>query len=169
MRRLLTLFVCSLVLWAIVSQLNHALSDFHIYIFTGALFVTFSALTQPLGPGLGVSLLTGFVFDANTPVAFGTHVILFSLVHMMIHRLRDRVPRNDTVGRVTTAVLANLALFLLFSFIQLIRLPMLPGLWPRLIVDLVCSQIFIALIGPWFFALQARALVLVGSERSTFA
>jgi hypothetical protein len=34
-------------------------------------------------------------------------------------------------------------------------------IFPRLLADLVCSQIFVALVTPWFFALQARTIDLV--------
>ena len=63
------------------------------------------------------------------------------------------------------ALLANLALFLMFSFIQIARSPAPAVAWPRLIADLACSQIFLALVAPWFFALQLRAVTLAGSSR----
>ena len=169
MLRTFTLFACSLILWAIVTQLNHTLSGWHIYCFIGSLFVTFAALMQPLAPGLWATILIALVFDAHTPVAFGTHLVLFSLTHLTVFRLRDRVPRNDLISRVIVAVLANLGLFLVFSFVQIVRIPFAAALWPRLIVDLICSQILIAIAAPWFFALQARALVLTRVERETFA
>lgn len=169
MRRLLILFACSLVLWAIVTQLNHSLTGIHVYLSIGALFVTFAALTQPFAPGLWSAMLAGLVFDANTPVAFGTHLVLFAATHLIVYRLRERVPRNDTVSRVTLTVLANLALFVVFSFTQLMRTPAISGMWPRLVVDLLSSQVFLTLIAPWFFALQARSLALARVERENFA
>lgn len=169
MRRVAILFACSLVLWAIVTQLNHSISELRIYLFAGALFVTFAALMQPFASGLVAAMLTGLMLDANTPVPFGIHLVLFATAHIMIYRLRDRVPRNDTISRVTVAVLGNLGMFLLFSFFELTRSPGVHGVWERLIVDLVCSQLFLALVAPWFFALQARSLALAGCERENFA
>lgn len=169
MRRFLTLAACVLVLWAIVSQLNHALTGVRVYLFVGALFVTFAAITQRLGTGLIVTVFAGLVYDANTPVAFGTHAVLFAATHLAVYRLRDRIPRNDTASRVALAVVANLALFLVFSFVQIVREPALAAMWPRLFIDLLCSQIFLALIAPWYFALQARGLVLMGVENVQFA
>lgn len=169
MRRTFTLFVCQLLLWAVVAQLNDSLSDGHVYLFPGALFLTFAALTQPFGSGLAATILIGLVCDANAPVAFGTHMLLFATTHVLLWRLRDRVTRDDTIGRVVVAILANLGLFLVFSFIELIRTPMVSGLWPRLICDLLCSQVFLAVVAPWFFALQARSLVLARAERENFA
>ena len=87
----------------------------------------------------------------------------------MIYHLRDRLPRDDTVARVIAALLANLALFLVFSFIQIARSPAPAAAWPRLIADLVCSQVFLALVAPWFFALQHRALVLTRATRDLIA
>ena len=68
--------------------------------------------------------------------------------------------RDETVARVIIALLTNLTLFLVFSFLQISRLPQPAVAWPRIIFDLVCSQVVLALIAPWFFALQTAALRL---------
>lgn len=169
MRRFLMLSLCSVILWVVVTQLNHSLSDAQIYLFVGGLFVTFPALTQSLASGLWVAIFAGLVCDANTPVAFGTHLLLFATVDVLVFRVRDRVPRNDTISRVAIAVVANLALFLVFSILQIIRTPAIAAIWPRLLMDLLCSQVFLAVIAPWYFALQARSLSLVGVERDAAA
>jgi rod shape-determining protein MreD len=157
----LTLFV----LWVVVSQLNHVLAEFRIYIFAGGLFVVYAALALPLRAGFGAVILGGLLCDSGAPVPFGTHMFLFSVAFAILFNLRDRVPRDETVARVIIALLVNLGLFLALSFALIGRIPS-PGLvWPRLIMDLICSQILIAIIAPWFFALQARSLILAKIER----
>lgn len=165
MRRTLTLFATLLVLWTVVAQVNHALTGFRVYLFAGALFVVFAALTQPRRSGLAATLLGGLVCDANAPVAFGTHLLLFAAAHATVSRLRDRVPRDDNVAAVIVVLLTNLGLFLVFSFTQIHGSPAPAEVWPRLIADLVCSQIFLALVTPWFFALQAQSLALARVPR----
>ena len=169
MRRTLVTFLTLLLLWALVAQVNHALSALHVYLFVGALFVAYAALTLPLRDGLATSVLGGLLCDATAPVAFGTHLLLFAAAHAVIFHLRDRLPRDDTIARVVVVLLANLALFLLLSFTQIGHAPAPGAAWPRLIADLVCSQIFLALVAPWFFALQFRALVLARLERDPLA
>ena len=166
MRRTLTLFATQMLLWAIVTELNHSLSGLRVYIFAGALFVVFAALTQPWRSGLAAAILGGLMCDANAPVLFGTHALLFAVVHLMVCQIRDRVPRDDNVSAIFVVLLANLALFLVFSFSQIHRSPAPTAIWPRLIADLVCSQIFLAVVTPWFFALQARALALITGLRA---
>jgi rod shape-determining protein MreD len=165
MRLTLVTALTLLLLWTLVAQVNHALSGLRVYLFVGSLFITFSALKLPLRSGLGASLLGGLLCDANTPVNFGTHTLLFAAAHAVVFHLRDRLPRDDTLARVIVALLANLALFLLFSFIQIARSPAPAVAWPRLIADLACSQVFLAIVAPWFFALQLRAVSLAGSSR----
>lgn len=163
MRRTLTLFATMIVLWTVVAQLNHALSGARVYLFAGGLFVAYAALTQPRRSGLAAVLLGGLVCDANAPVAFGTHVLLFAAAHLLVHRARDRVPRDDNVATVIVVLLTNLGLFLVFSLGQVQHAPVM---WPRLISDLICSQVFLALVTPWFFALQEQSLVLARVTRS---
>lgn len=169
MRRVLTLFATVVLLWALLAQLNDTLSRTHVYIHAGALFVVFAALTQPLGSGLSVALLAGLMCDANVPVSFGTHLILFTATHLVVFRVRGRLPRNDTGARMIVAVLANAGLFAAFALLQLIRSPLAVAVWPRLFVDFVCSQALVGLAAPWFFALQERALALAGVDRHSAA
>jgi cell shape-determining protein MreD len=165
MRRALVLFLTLLVLWTLVAELNHTLAGLRVYLFVGALYVTYAALALPLRAGLAASLLGGLLCDANTPVWFGTHLLLFSAVHVVLFHLRNRLPRDDALARVIVALLANLVIFVVFSLTQLRASPAPPVAWTRLISDLVCSQVFLALVAPWFFALQARALVLARAEQ----
>jgi rod shape-determining protein MreD len=165
MRRTIIITLSLLLLWAIVAQLNDALSTIRLYVFAGALFVAFAALTQPRRPGLIAVMLAGLICDANSPVSFGTHMLLFAAAHFILFQLRERVPRDDNVSAIAVVLLTNLALFLVFSFTQIHVSPMPAATWPRLIVDLVCSQIFLALVTPWFFALQAGALAFARVPR----
>lgn len=160
MRRALVLFATTILLWGLVTQLNHALAGLRVYVFAGALFVAFAALTQPRRSGLAASLLAGLVCDANTPVVFGTHMLLFAAAHATLFHVRDRVAREDNLSAIFVVLLTNLALFLVFSFTQIHASPAPAAMWPRLFADLLCSQVFLAVVTPWFFALQARALEL---------
>src|SRR4051812_24866377 len=104
MRRILVLCLTPLLLWTIVAQLNHALSSFagmRVYLFVGSLYLTFAALTQPLQPGLASVVFGGMISDANSPTdVFGSHTLLFLAAYFVVYNLRDRIPRDDTTGRI---------------------------------------------------------------------
>ena len=165
MRRTLVLAGSLLLLWAIVAQLNDALAELRVYVFAGALFVAFTALTQPRRAGMIAVMIGGLICDANAPVAFGTHMLLFAAAHVTLFHIRERVPRDDNTAAIVVVLLTNLALFLGFSFTQIHASPAPADVWPRLIADLACSQLFLALVTPWFFALQAGALALARIPR----
>lgn len=170
MRRMLTLSATLLLLWVLVAQLNHVLTGWHTALFVGGLYVAFSALTQPMRAGLGAALVGGLICDANSPAdVLGIHTLFFAAAHLTIFNVRDRVAREDTPSRVVVALLANLALFLAFSFTQIGQSPSPAAAWPRLLMDLVVSQVFLALVAPWFFALQERSLLLTGVDRESLA
>ncbi|QYM77492.1 hypothetical protein K0B96_09130 [Horticoccus luteus] len=163
-RRVLVLFLSQVILRVLVGQVNHSLAAWHMHVFLGALFILLPTLTLPFGEGLALALLGGLLNDAVAPVAFGTHAFLFGAVHVLLFRIRDRVPRDQTLGLIVIVLLANLALFLVFSFIEVAGLPVAGALWPRLILDLVWSQLLLVAATPWFVALQERALVLVRAQ-----
>ena len=168
-RRTLVLTGTLLLLWAIVAQLNDLLSEVRVYVFVGGLYVAFIALTQPRRAGLLAVMLGGLICDANTPVVFGTHMLLFAAAQVTLFHIRERVPRVDNTSAIVVVLLTNLALFLIFSFTQIHDSPAPAAVWPRLIADLLCSQVFLVLVTPWFFALQAGALALARVPRHAVA
>lgn len=165
MRRTLVLIASQLLLWTIVTLVNDALSGWQVYVFAGALYVAFAALSQPPGPGLLTAVIAGLICDANAPVTFGLHLLLFAAAHLILFHVRERVPREDSVSVIAVVLLTNLALFLMFSIVQIHGSPFPSAHWPRLVVDLLCSQVLLALITPWFFALQAGGLALAQVRR----
>ncbi|MDO8543900.1 MAG: hypothetical protein Q7S40_25940 [Opitutaceae bacterium] len=169
MRRIAVIFAGQLLLWLIMAELNHLLTGTRVYLFVAALYVVHGAMLQPWRAGFTASLLAGLLCDSTSPVVFGTHLVLFAAAHVAVFHLRDRLPREDVAGNVVVMLLVNLGLFIVFSFTQVHHSPAPGAAWLRLAVDLLCSQVFIALVTPWFFALQARALVLAQVERENFA
>ncbi len=169
MRRTLVTFFTLLLLWVLLAEVNHGLGPAHVYLFAGGLFITYAALVLPLRDGIAAVMLAGLVCDASAPVRVGTHLLLFAAAHAVVFNIRDRLPRDETVARVIVALLLNLGLVLALSFALIGRGPAPGAVWPRLILDLVCSQVFIALVAPWFFALQARVLVVTRVERDPLA
>ncbi len=163
-RRWLITLATTLLLWCLVGQINHTLAPYGVSLFVGGLLVTFAALRLGLRNGLTATLLTGLAVDALEPVPFGTHLLLFAGIHVALYHLRTRFPREETILGVVTALLSNLALFLALSFVTLGGQPAATGAWMRLLCDLILSQLFIAAVAPWFFALQEHALAFAGID-----
>ncbi len=159
-----TLFLLGIVL----AQLNHALSGWGIYVWLGGLFVTHAALAPDTRGGRTAAFLGGLFLDCTAPVAFGTHALLFAAAYTFVFRLRDRVSRDENTARIVLALVTNLALFLVFSFLQSRQLPTSATFWSRVAVDLLCSQVVLVLITPWFCALQARTLDLADTFAAAY-
>jgi rod shape-determining protein MreD len=65
------------------------------------------------------------------------------------------------------SLLANLGLFLALGFLRIDAGGESARSWMRSFADLLFSQVVLALIAPWFFALQQRMLEpTAGSTRS---
>ena len=109
-RRWLIPFATTLLLWSLVGQLNHYLAPYGAYLFVSGLLVTFAALRLSLRNGLAATLLTALAVDALEPVPFGTHFVLFGLMHVVLFHLRTRFPREELIFGVVVALLANLGL-----------------------------------------------------------
>jgi len=163
MQRLLPTLLPLVLLTLLVSQINHVLAPWHVSLFVGGLLVVFAALRLDFDPGFAAVFLTGLFCDAASPVRFGTHAFLFATAYTLIFSVRGRLPRGEMLVSLVFALLANLGIFIVLSIVLLARTPLPFGVWPRLLINLLCSQAFLALIA-WFFALQTRTLALAGFE-----
>lgn len=158
MRSALAFTLTLFLLGTFLAQLNHALSGWSVHVWLGGLFVTHAALAPTARGGRTAAFLSGLMLDSTAPVAFGTHALLFAAGYTFVFRLRDRVSRDENAARIALALITNLVLFLVFSFLQSRQLPDATPLWSRILVDLLFSQLLVLLVTPWFCALQARTL-----------
>lgn len=165
MKSAAVLWLTEALLLMLAAQANHALSGLHLYLFLGGLVVLEGALALPLGAGLAVSLAAGCLADAAAPAsAFGLQALLFATAHAVLHSLRERLPRESLAGKLVVALLVNLGLFLAITALEIGHSPAKVSAVLRLFCDLLASQAVLALIAPWFFALQVRSLQLAGVE-----
>jgi len=156
----LVLFLTLLLLRNLVAEANNALSGLHVWLFSGGLFVAYSALMVPFAQGFTASVLGGLLCDSVSPVPYGTHAALFATAHAVIYNMRERLQRDETVVRVVLVLLVNMALFLAISIIRIRHVPGAATAWPRILWDFGWSEVAVALVAPWFFALQVRSLEL---------
>ena len=131
--------------------------------FVGGLLVAFLALRLDFDTGFRRRFLSpGCSAMPRAPLRFGTQRL--SLCHglhafIFVHARPPRRAMRNLLVRLVFALLANLGIFLALSLLLVARTPLPVGTaWPRLLLEpAVLSQAFLALIAPWFFALQAPA------------
>jgi rod shape-determining protein MreD len=156
------IFACCVLLWVCVSQFNHYLAPLHVSVFVGGLLVSFSALRLGFREGWWASILIGLLVDSSAPVSFGFHALLFAIAHVGIFNLRGRFPREETLFGLLVALLTNIALFLTVTVSLLHRSPTPLSMLPRLLVDLLASELLVFLAAPWFFSIQEHSLEICG-------
>jgi rod shape-determining protein MreD len=158
----LVIIACGILLWTITAQINHYLAPWHLNLFVGGLIIAFPALRLPQRDICRIVLPLGLWFDAATAAPFGAHMLLFLLAAALIRRFRARVPRADIFVGIITAILANTAILIALSIALAIRNPIPAGIVWTLTLNIILSAALIALIAPWYFALQTHALVHAG-------
>jgi len=150
--------LANLLLWWLACLTNHYIANLAVHLYLGGLFVAYGALRLDARSGLLATVLTALLVDAVEPVPFGTSLFLFTLVHVTVLYGRHRFPREGAVFAVVVALLANLFLIIALSFLLVGANPRPGTAWLRIFADLLFSQLVIALITPWFIALQDRAM-----------
>jgi hypothetical protein len=167
-RPVLVLTASSLLLALILGQINHLLGAWQLHAWCGGLFVAFAGLRLGYGAGAAVSFLAGLLLDAGAPVPFGTQGFLFLAAHAFVFTIRARAPREETVVGVVVALITNLGLFLAMGFLRIDPAVAPAGFWTRGFADLLVSQVLLAMLAPWFFAVQQRMLELGGANTRDF-
>ncbi len=165
--RWLIVFLANLLLWWMVGIANHYLAGAAVHCYVGGAFVVYSALRLDYRHGLIAVILTGLLVDAATPVPYGTSLFLLGLVHATLIYGRRRFPREGAIFGIVLALFANLFLFIALSFLLAGGNPRPGAAWIRLFVDLLVSQLALALVMPWFLALQERAMELAAVHPET--
>ncbi len=143
-----------LLLW-LYGLANHCLGSFNVFIFPGGLLVVYAALRLDALHGYIATALTALACDALMFAPFGDQR---GPARARAHRGVLWPPaaslREEPVFATVVALVANLFVFLVLSFALIGRNPR-PGVaWLRLFSDLIASQIVLALVTPWVFALQ---------------
>jgi hypothetical protein len=167
--RVLLLFAASLLLLLLLGQLNHHLAAWQLHVWCGGLFVAFAGLRVAYGVGASAAFLAGLMLDSTAPVPFGTQGFLFLAAHAVVFNIRARAPRDEVAVGVLVALLANLGLFLALGFLRIEAGADSARGWMRSFADLLVSQVVLALIAPWFFAIQQRLLERAAGTTRPFA
>ncbi len=158
--RWLLVWLANLLLLWLAGLANHTLAPFAVHLYLGGLLAGYAALRLDERHGFAATLLTGLSFDAMAPVPFGTHVVLLGLVHATLLYGRRRFPREEPIFATVVALLSNLFLFLALSVLLVGASPRPADAWMRLFADLICSQVVVAIVAPWFMAVNARLMEL---------
>lgn len=143
-------------------QLNHYLAHLPVSLFLYGLCLPVAGLRLRFRPGFIAMFLSGLVIDAARPVPFGSTALLLSALFTGWHAVRTRLPREGVAAAVLGALLANVVIFLAQPLLLGPSVALASTTASRVLVDLLCSQVAIVLLGPWFCALQEQALLLRG-------
>jgi hypothetical protein len=161
--RWIVVVLANLLLVFLGNQINHHLAVFPVSVFLIGMALPIAGLRLRYPHGLAAMFLSGLLADAGRPVPFGSTALILSALFTIWHSIRTRLPREGAAPAVVGALLANLILFLAQPV--LLHLPMRSHeLWHRAVIDLLASQLFVALLADWFLALQEQALLLVGVD-----
>jgi rod shape-determining protein MreD len=156
-RWLLVLLANLLLIW-LAGLANHHLAPYALSIYVCGLFVPYAALKLDYRHGFLATALSGLAFDALTPAPFGAHLVLLGFVHAVLLYGRRRFPRDEPIFATVVALLANLFLILALTTLVIGENPRPAGAWLRVFVDLIVSQLVIALVTPWFMGLNTALL-----------
>jgi hypothetical protein len=159
LRQSVVLLLGNLLLCVLIAQANHDLAPWQMRLWLGGLLLAPAALIGDYLPGAAAVFVTGLALDAVAPVWFGLQAFVLLAGHATLFSVRGRFARDDTTARVISALLANLATFLVLSLFAGLSHPSAPAPGVgRLLADLAASQLVLAVVTPWFFAAQERLL-----------
>jgi len=164
--RALAFLLPMLIVTVLTVQVNHLLSFLQVHLFLAGLFVAYGSLQADRRSAVAAIAAAGFWLDASSPVPFGLHAAVMTIAALVIWQSRRRRLADEDSSAVTAALAANAVVFFVISFQQSGQAPSSGTYWLRAGVELAISEIVLALIARWFFALQGASLRLLRQEVS---
>lgn len=163
-RQYVVVSVTALGLALLVRVCNHHLAPLHVSLGVGGLLITYAALRLHAKAAMSAAFTIGLGLDAASPVPFGQNALLLLTAVCLVLGVRHRLPREELAVGIAVAVVINLFLLIVRTLAFADAWPDPSAGWLRVFSDLVASQVFVALIAPWFFSLQRHSLVWLGAD-----
>ena len=169
--RVIIVLAVNAVLYVFISQVNALLAPLALHLSIPVVYLVFSALYLRMSHACAVAVLSGLTIDAALPVAFGCHSFLFVLAYALIISIRLRLRRENAYHVTFLSLGAN---FFIIAGLTLVTgfqgAPMGPSLL-RLLIDLIFSQLVLAVVAASVVAAQRRILQIfqidIASELQT--
>lgn len=160
--RWIIVLIANFFIILLAGEMNHHLAPLSLHVFAGGLLITFGALRLQLKPAFLANALTALLVDAMTPMTPGVMFLGLMAVHTLIFASRGNIPRESSRAATAVAVGANTLIMLLLA-LSFAREAVHPAAyWQRMSIDILLSQVIVAIGATWFFSLQMASLRLVG-------
>jgi hypothetical protein len=134
-----------------------------IYFYLAGIYAVLPALRLDFHRGFFCAALSGCFLDAALPAPFGFHVCGLVLAQVALHSTNERTSIRSRPTLVAAALIINFTLFLGLHIWFSFKLPegaeILHG---KAFVDLLFSQILLAIILPWLISLHDAFLGIIG-------
>jgi hypothetical protein len=169
--RWLVVFAGNLLFLFTVAQVNHhlasisffGLADGQFYLFLAGLPLAFAALRLALGPAVLTTVVTALAFESSMPLPSGAILLPATACVCVTLAMRGNFNRFEPSSAVFAALIANLVMMLTITIVAYRGGVSLA----RVAVDLIVSQLALALLTGWFFAAQMALLELFGFNLET--
>jgi hypothetical protein len=158
-------------LW-LVSQANHHLTHLSLGFGTGSAYLlliglplAFVSLRLNLRYALAAAILTALAAEATLPVPNGLLVVPSVIAVCATVALRGTFNRFDRASALLTALIFNLAFFVILTIALAPASSSDVGV--RLATDLLLSQVLLCAVCGWFFSWQLALMRLFGFDLET--
>lgn len=170
--RWLVVFAGNIVFLLLVGQANHYLTDVswlglargQMYLFVLGLPLAFAALRLNLASAVLATVGTALAVEAGLPVTDGAVLLPASACVCVTIAFRAHFNRFE----ISTAIFAGLIMNLVMMIAITVVVQRGGGVsLPRILVDLLLSQLALAGLTAWFFAAQTELLRVFGYDLDT--
>jgi rod shape-determining protein MreD len=163
--RWILLILSNYLLLFLLAEINHLITPWHLHLFPAGLLITYAAMRLNYRAALFVVIATGLLLDAGRPVPWGTQLFALLALHGVILVVRARIGFGELHRLIVLSIVLTPVHLLIITGVSLIGHPQPGALLGRATWDILMSTGLTALAAPWWFALQAALLALVGFDR----
>lgn len=169
--RWLVVFVGNTLFLFIIAQVNHQLTNFpllgfargQVYLSVIGLPLAFAALRLSIWPAVLATVAMALAVQSTLPLPSGAILLPATACVCATHVLRPHFNRFEPSSAIFAGLLMNLVMILSVTAVTYAAGVSLT----RVAVDLLVSQLALALLTGWFFAAQTALLQLFGFNLET--
>lgn len=160
--RISLIFICNLLLYFLVGELNFMLGSLSLHFHADALFIIFFGLYLGRLGGLVSATILGFFADSVSPVPYGTYVIGYLSMWLFLIWGQKRIRRQNHTHVRFLAALTQFFWMVMLSIVIFSQDSMNTVYWNRILMEILFSTVLVYVFAWSWCRFQKNLLYSLG-------
>ncbi len=160
--RISLIFICNLLFYFLLGELNFFLGSLSLHFHADALLVLFFGLYLGRFGGLVSATILGFLVDSVSPAPYGTYVFGYLTMWLFLIWGQKRIRRQNHSHVRSLAALTQLLWMIMLSIVIFSQDTHATVHWSRILMEIGFSTVLVYALAWWWCRFQKNLLYSLG-------